>query len=175
MPNRLLWAGAALATLFLRPRPRRVYAAAHTQPAPQHPPVSRRGWVNLLIVTALLVAAAAGAYAYHKSRLAIEQRAVAIGLVGGNPDNAPALLVRYGCAGCHVLSSVPQAVGNVGPALDNIARRHFVGGVLENSPENLIRWIVDPRAIDPQSAMPRTGITQEEARDVATYLYGLPS
>ena len=35
-------------------------------------------------------------------------------------------------------------------------------------------WIVDPRKVDPKSAMPATGITPEDARDVAAYLYAQP-
>jgi cytochrome c1 len=61
----------------------------------------------------------------------------------------------------------------VGPELGNLARRVYVGGVLTNTPDNLIAFIIDPKAIDEKSAMPRTGISQEEARDVATYLYSL--
>jgi cytochrome c1 len=42
-----------------------------------------------------------------------------------------------------------------------------------NTPHNLVAFIADPRSIDPKSAMPRTGITPAEARDVAAYLYSL--
>jgi cytochrome c1 len=43
--------------------------------------------------------------------------------------------------------------------------------VVPNSPENLVRWIVAPQIFSPRSAMPATGISEAEARDVATYLY----
>jgi len=29
------------------------------------------------------------------------------------------------------------------------------GGVVRNTPENLIRWVKDPPAIDPKTAMPK--------------------
>jgi cytochrome c len=35
----------------------------------------------------------------------------------------------------------------------------------------MVRWIVNPQQFSPQTAMPATGITEEEARDVAAYLY----
>jgi cytochrome c2 len=146
-------------------------AAPH---APLHPPISRRGWLKLLLVAAVVVVAATASYAYHRTRLLLEQQQAAGALVGGNGENAPALLVRYGCAGCHSLSSVPQATGMVGPPLDNMARRLFIAGRLETTPENLIRWIVDPRSVDPETAMPRTGISAAEARDIVTHLYGQP-
>jgi cytochrome c1 len=55
--------------------------------------------------------------------------------------------------------------------LVDIKRRVYVGGVVPNSPENLVRWIVAPQIFSPRSAMPATGISEAEARDVATYLY----
>jgi cytochrome c2 len=61
----------------------------------------------------------------------------------------------------------------VGPPLAGVANRVYLGGVVTNTPENMIAWIVDPRAIDPQTAMPVTGISAEDARDVTAYLYTL--
>jgi cytochrome c len=40
-----------------------------------------------------------------------------------------------------------------------------------NSPDNLTRWMVSPQTFSPRSAMPATGISEAEARDVAAYLY----
>jgi hypothetical protein len=45
-----------------------------------------------------------------------------------------------------------------------------VGGTLTNGSANLVRWHVDPRAVDEHSAMPVTGIIEAEARVVAAYL-----
>jgi cytochrome c1 len=61
--------------------------------------------------------------------------------------------------------------GQVGGPLSDIRKRVYVGGVLTNSPDNLIRWIVDPQQFSPRTAMPATGISEPEARDVAAYLY----
>ena len=55
--------------------------------------------------------------------------------------------------------------------LADIIHRVYVGGVVTNSPDNLVRWIVSPQAFSPRSAMPATGISESEARDVAAYLY----
>jgi cytochrome c len=41
-----------------------------------------------------------------------------------------------------------------------------------NTADNLINWIVRPQAFSPRTAMPATGISQSEARDVAAWLYG---
>jgi cytochrome c1 len=49
----------------------------------------------------------------------------------------------------------------------------YIGGVATNSPNNLVQWIENPKSIDPETAMPVTGISQVEARHVAAYLYTL--
>jgi cytochrome c1 len=48
-----------------------------------------------------------------------------------------------------------------------------IAGRLPNQPENLIRWIAHPQSVDPQTAMPDPGISEDEARHVAAYLYTL--
>jgi hypothetical protein len=62
----------------------------------------------------------------------------------------------------------------VGPPLADLGKRVFVGGVVSNTPDILIRWIVNLRDLSPRTAMPITGISGDEARDVAAYLYALP-
>jgi cytochrome c2 len=102
-----------------------------------------------------------------------EARDRAIALTGGEPERGRGLLTRYGCGGCHTIPGIDRADGMVGPPLDGVADRVYLGGVVTNTPENMIAWIVDPRSIDPQTAMPVTGIGPDEARDVAAYLYTL--
>ena len=128
-----------------------------------------------LIGTLVLLALGAGiGIAYQSWGLMEQQRKEAIARTGGDPDKAPALLVKYGCVNCHNVPGLNAPTGNVGPDLSGIGKRAYIGGVLANNAENLLRWIVDPRAIDPRSAMPKTGITPAEARDVAAYLYSQP-
>ncbi len=37
----------------------------------------------------------------------------------------------------------------------------------------MIRWLHNPRAVDHLTAMPDLGITEQDARDIAGYLYTL--
>jgi cytochrome c len=100
-----------------------------------------------------------------------EADAVARALTGGNPANASLLATRYGCGGCHTIPGLPGAEGQVGPPLGGLRQRVFVAGVLPNTADNLINWIVEPRRYSSRSAMPETGIGPEGARDIAAYLY----
>lgn len=101
------------------------------------------------------------------------RRARASELTGGHPELAEAHILRYGCAACHVIPGIRTPNGLVGPPLEDIGRRIYIAGVLTNTPENMVRWIVDPPAVDEKTAMPVTGISEAEARDVAAYLYSL--
>jgi cytochrome c2 len=107
---------------------------------------------------------------YNQAR---EKRRWASELTGGNPELAEAHMLRYGCAGCHVIPGVRGPEGLVGPPLADVGRRVYIAGVVTNTPDNMVRWIVDPPSIDPRTAMPVTGISVAEARDVAAYLYSL--
>lgn len=119
----------------------------------------------VVIVTVLAVWFGYQAYSVEK-----ENVDVARAITGGDPANAQTYLTRYGCAGCHTIPGIPSADGEVGPRLAGLRKRVYVG-VLRNSPENLIAWIVAPQRYSPNSAMPVTGISPGEARDVAAYLY----
>ncbi len=80
---------------------------------------------------------------------------------------------QYGCETCHTIPGIRGARGLVGPSLDRIGARVYLAGALANTPENLIRWIRDPHGIDAHTAMPNLGVGEQDARDIAAYLYTL--
>jgi len=92
-------------------------------------------------------------------------------ITGGTPARGAELIRGFGCGACHVIPGIAGAQGEVGPPLAGLARRAYIAGVLTNTSANLVRWIVNPRAVDPLTAMPTLGLTNAEARDVAAYLY----
>jgi cytochrome c2 len=100
-----------------------------------------------------------------------QRNAIARALTGGDPAVGPALIRRYGCGGCHTVSGVAGADGKVAAPLDHLRQRVFIGGVVRNTPDNLVHWIVSPRRFSPRTAMPETGISEAEARDIAAFLY----
>jgi cytochrome c len=99
--------------------------------------------------------------------------AEAAAMTGGDPARGPALMRKYGCQTCHTIPGVIGANGLVGPPLAGIASRSYIGGVLPNAPDNMLRWIRDPKAVDPLTAMPNTGVTPSDARHITAYLYTL--
>lgn len=92
---------------------------------------------------------------------------------GGNAQNGKALIVSKGCGACHVIPGVRGARGLVGPPLFFFGRRAIIAGELPNTPDNLVRWIKDPKTVEPGTAMPDLGLNDQQARDVAAYLYTL--
>jgi cytochrome c len=134
----------------------------------------RRGWRRWLAPGLVAGAGVALAVVLFIVSQSSERRReqVAHAMTRGDPSRAPPLIARFGCGGCHTISAIPGADGKVAASLDHLRERVYIGGgVLRNTPENLVGWIVAPQAYQPHSAMPRTGINEQEARDVAAFLY----
>lgn len=87
-----------------------------------------------------------------------------------DPERGRLALRNYACTVCHSIPGVIGPEANVGPPLDGIGRRRYIAGVLTNTFENMVRWIRDPTAIDPLTAMPDLDVTQQDAADIAAYL-----
>lgn len=100
-------------------------------------------------------------------------RASAIAATGGDPQRGEIAIRRYGCSGCHTVPGVRGANGVVGPSLAGIASRAYLAGSRPNDVDNLLLWIRSPQQIEPGTAMPEMGVTEEDARDIAAYLYTL--
>jgi len=101
----------------------------------------------------------------------VEQEAAA--MTGGDVARGRTAIGKYGCAGCHTIPGVEGAVATVGPPLTQIARRQYLGGHVINTPDNMMKWLQHPQQIDPKNAMPDMGVTDQDARDIAAFLYTL--
>jgi len=95
--------------------------------------------------------------------------------VPGNPEVGRGYFGSKGCTGCHTLTGFTGASGVEGPTLTNMSLRPTIAGEsIQNTPENLTRWIQDPQSLKPGTRMPTLGLTQQEARDLAAFLYIQP-
>ncbi|CAB3814946.1 hypothetical protein LMG26689_00110 [Achromobacter animicus] len=97
---------------------------------------------------------------------AIAQTAARVGDARAGRD----ALQQYLCVTCHAIPGVPGAWNYVGPALDQMGERPFIAGVLPNTPANMERWLRNPPAVKPGTAMPDLGVSEQDARDIAAFL-----
>jgi cytochrome c oxidase subunit II len=78
------------------------------------------------------------------------------------------------CLACHSVDPTGQEGAQIGPNLTHIgSRRVFAGGILENTPENVARWLADPGAVKPGAKMPDYGLSEEQIEDLVAYLESL--
>lgn len=142
-------------------------------------PVSRRPWTRKAFSPSAAAASVVSAALFPALLVAVSgcqgQRGdvAAVRITGGDTHRGVAEIRAFGCGVCHVIPGIREARGVLGPPLNAWAERAYIGGEVPNSPGNLVKWIMDPPAIEPNTAMPDLGVTESQARDVAAYLYTL--
>ncbi|MBI1736927.1 MAG: cytochrome c oxidase subunit II [Candidatus Rokubacteria bacterium] len=83
-----------------------------------------------------------------------------------------AIYARSACVGCHTIRGV--STGAIAPDLTHFgSRRTVAAGILPNTVENVTKWLLDPPGLKAGAKMPALGLTEAEARAVATYLLSL--
>jgi cytochrome c oxidase subunit II len=88
-----------------------------------------------------------------------------------------AVFAAYDCHHCHRIrgSGLPARAHLTGPDLTHLPSRATLGAVtIENTLENLARWIADPHRIKPGVLMPATRLEPEELDALVRYLGELP-
>src|SRR4051812_47728953 len=125
---------------------------------------------SIILILLIGAGAAAGALQVAHCR-SVEREAEQ--LTGGNASHGRELMAHYGCVACHAVSGYAGTNPRVGPSLDAFGHRTFVAGSTENTPDHLMQFVRDPRSVSPKTAMPNVGVSPEDARDLAAYLYTL--
>lgn len=92
---------------------------------------------------------------------------------GGDARVGKQLLAQYRCGSCHRIPDVEAARGLAGPSLERFALRSYVAGRWPNRQETLVRWIGAPQEMAPGTLMPQMGVSADDARHMAAYLYTL--
>ena len=82
------------------------------------------------------------------------------------------------CAGCHTVTGLTAGRFQGAPALDGVASKPSIaGGVLtmndENRRDNFRRWIANPPAVKPGTAMPSLGLSEQQVNDITEFLLTL--
>jgi cytochrome c oxidase subunit II len=77
------------------------------------------------------------------------------------------------CVNCHRVRGT-SAQGSYAPDLTHLmSRKTLASGMVENTPENLGRWVADPQQIKPGCLMPAFGLADRERNDIVRYLLTL--
>lgn len=83
------------------------------------------------------------------------------------------LFLEKTCANCHSIAGT-QASGRLGPDLTHLgSRKTLLTGILENTPENLARWLDNPQEIKPGAHMPDFRFNKSELASLVAYLNSL--
>ena len=94
-------------------------------------------------------------------------------VVGGDAATGKRLVTQYQCGACHKIKDIPGAGGEAGPDLEHFGKLSYIAGRIPNQPDRLTAWLLDPPALKPGTAMPAMGLTEQEARHMAAFLYTL--
>lgn len=89
-----------------------------------------------------------------------------------SPERGRLAMERVGCGACHSIPGIwPE--GRAGPSLHDFAGQGLIAGRLPNRPDVLAGFVRNAPHWLPGTAMPAMPLSEEEARDVAAYLYTL--
>jgi len=81
-----------------------------------------------------------------------------------------AIFMHNACINCHAISGT-VATGRFGPDLTHLASRDTIGsGAIENTRENLRKWIDDPHSLKPGCLMPAMHLNNHDLDAVTAYL-----
>jgi cytochrome c1 len=92
---------------------------------------------------------------------------------GGEAAAGQRLVTQYQCGACHAIPDVQGAGGDAGPPLEHLRRKSYIANGIPNRPERMVAWLRDPPALKPGTRMPSMGLSEQEARHIAAYLYTL--
>ena len=92
--------------------------------------------------------------------------------LSGNPAAAEGqtVFMRSACINCHTVAGT-VASGRYGPDLTHLAGRDTIAsGPIQNTPENLRKWIADPNSMKPGVLMPPMHLNDHDLDVITAYL-----
>lgn len=94
-------------------------------------------------------------------------------IANGDPLVGREKMRKRSCTSCHIIPGIPDADGTSGPTLEHWSQRKTFAGDHLNNPENMMRWLQKPSDLRPQTSMPAMGVTEQDSRDMAAYLFSI--
>jgi len=101
-----------------------------------------------------------------------QQKAAPEGVTSTDPTIVEGRQVfeKNACMNCHTVQGT-VAKGKFGPDLTHVASRDTIAsGSVENSPENLRKWIADPNSLKPGALMPAMRLNDHDLDAVTKYM-----
>ena len=95
--------------------------------------------------------------------------------IAGDAARGRELVAKYACTVCHAIPGTQGPQGALGPALAGLATRPTISeGTVQNTPENIRRFIQNPASMNPMSSMPPiNGLPENDAQDITAFLLTL--
>lgn len=94
-------------------------------------------------------------------------------VVTGEAARGEQIFMTGACISCHTIDGT-TAQGIIGPNLTHFgSRRTIAAGVMENTPDNLARWLADPQAVKPLNKMPNLNLNPDDVNALVQYLSSL--
>jgi cytochrome c oxidase subunit 2 len=98
------------------------------------------------------------------------QQTPAVAVSGEATAGEEVFMTTGACFTCHTINET-AAAGIIGPNLTHFGSRQTIaGGTLENTPENLARWLADPQAVKPGNKMVISKLSQDQIDALVQYL-----
>lgn len=85
-------------------------------------------------------------------------------------ERAHIMFRQYACDNCHIIGGMVGPKTHIGPSLEYWRERKYIGGILPNTHDNLVRWIVAPQDFSPHTMMPDLDVIEPHAQQMARYL-----
>lgn len=96
---------------------------------------------------------------------------------GGDAERGKAVFAAQSCVACHTISSVPGAVGQVGPKLDGVGTRAATRRPGFTAEQYIERHIREPGEFTvpgyPAGVMPKLPLTDAQVKDLVAFLLTL--
>jgi cytochrome c oxidase subunit 2 len=106
-------------------------------------------------------------------RWAEAQKAPASTPTGPKAREGATAFLTSGCIACHRIQGTPSQ-STIGPDLTHVgSRKRIAAGILDNTPENMSRWIRDPQAVKPEAKMAKLELTEDQVEALVAYLQSL--
>jgi cytochrome c2 len=108
--------------------------------------------------------------------LTANDKAAGTPLRAGNAAHGRELMEQKACTSCHSFSGVPAFESTSAPLADSeLSRSAALAPDLRFTRERFRRdrltaWLLDPKAVKPDTRMPNFGLSGEEASDIAAYI-----